>query len=95
LFYVESSDSRTPLRPEELTDQPFQVPPGFYGNDTDLICVMPSGRIWLVERPDEGQNVFRELTVLPKDVETYRDVLQRDLSQGHLTWIEAASGESV
>jgi len=69
--------------------------PGFYGNDTDLICVMPSGRIWLVERPDEGQDVFRELTELPKDVETYRDVLPRDLIQGNLARIEAASGESV
>jgi hypothetical protein len=69
--------------------------PGFYGNDTDLICVMPSGRIWLVERPDEGQDVFLELTELSKDVEIYRDVLPRDFVQGHLTRIEAASGESV
>jgi hypothetical protein len=29
--------------------------PGFYGNDTDLICVMPSGRIWLVERQTKGR----------------------------------------
>jgi hypothetical protein len=56
---------------------------------------MPSGRIWLVERPDEGQDVFLELTELSKDVEIYRDVLPRDFVQGHLTRIEAASGESV
>jgi len=68
---------------------------GFYGNDTDLICVMPSGRIWLVERPDEGQDVFRELMELPKEVETYHDVLPRDFIEGHLMRIEAASGESV
>jgi hypothetical protein len=56
---------------------------------------MPSGRIWLVERPDEGQDVFLELTELSKDVETYRDVLPRDFIPGHLTRIETASGESV
>jgi hypothetical protein len=69
--------------------------PGFYGNDTDLICVMPSGRIWLVERPDEGADVLRELTELPKDVETYRDVFPTDYIQGHLQRIEAASDESI
>jgi hypothetical protein len=33
--------------------------PGFYGNDTYLICVIPSGRIWLAERSDEGPDVLR------------------------------------
>jgi hypothetical protein len=70
-------------------------PLGFYGNDTDLICAMPSGRIWLVERTDEGTDVLRELAELPNDVETYRNVLPRDLIQGHLLRIEAVSGESV
>jgi hypothetical protein len=49
----------------------------------------------LVERPDDGADVLRELTELPKDVESYRDVQPRDFIQGHLTRIEAASGESV
>jgi hypothetical protein len=44
---------------------------------------------------DEGPDVLRELTELPKDVETYRGALPRDFVQGHLTRIEAASGESV
>ena len=70
--------------------------PGFYGNDTDLICVMPSGRIWLVERPDEGEGVLRELTDLPNDVESHTgDILSREIMQGHLSRIGEASGERV
>jgi hypothetical protein len=39
--------------------------PGFHGDDTDLIYVTRSGRIWLVESPDEGPDVLRELSKLP------------------------------
>jgi hypothetical protein len=68
--------------------------PGFYGNDTQLICVMPSGRIWLGESNDESQAVC-ELTELPRDVESYIGVLPPDYVKELLQRIEAASGESV
>ena len=62
---------------------------GFFGNDTDLICAMPSGRIWLVERPDNEHGLRLALIEPPKDVETDRDIFPRNLNQGHLRLIEA------
>jgi hypothetical protein len=69
-------------------------PLGFYGDDTNLICVMSSGRIWLVERPEEGPDVLRELYELPRGVESHRNVVPREIIQGHLVRIATASGES-
>jgi hypothetical protein len=40
-------------------------------------------------------DVLRELTDLPKDVESYGNVFPTDFMRGHLMRIEAASGESV
>jgi hypothetical protein len=69
--------------------------PGFYGNDSELVCVMPSGRIWKVDG-DDGSAPIRELTELPKGVESYTgDDLPRDVMQGHLSRIGEASGETV
>jgi hypothetical protein len=69
--------------------------PGFYGNDTDMICVMPSSRIWLVGRPDEEHVLRLVLIELPRDVETDRDTFPRDFNQGHRRRIKAASDESI
>jgi hypothetical protein len=65
---------------------------GFYGNDTDLVYVTRSGRIWLVERPDEGTEVLRELAELPSGVESYSDVFQPGFEEDHLARIQAAGG---
>jgi hypothetical protein len=67
--------------------------PGFYGNDSELIVVAPSGRIWQVEREAESPTLC-ELIELPGDVESYQGVLPRDMVKGHLEKIEATSGES-
>ena len=66
--------------------------PGFYGDDTDLIYVTRSGRIWLVDRPDEGPSVLRELSELPRGVESYQGVLPAEVEEQHLARIEAAGG---
>jgi hypothetical protein len=66
---------------------------GFYGNDSELIVVTPSGRIWIVDSEAESP-MLRELTELPREVESYDHVLPPDLVKDHLAKIEAASGES-
>jgi hypothetical protein len=65
---------------------------GFYGNDTDLVFVTRSGRVWLVERPDEGSNILRELKELPKGVESYKGVFPAGFEEEHLARIQAAGG---
>jgi hypothetical protein len=62
---------------------------GFYGNDTDLVYVTRSGRVWLVERPDEGSDVLRELADLPRGVEFWPARFPRDFEEKHLARIQA------
>jgi hypothetical protein len=66
--------------------------PGFYGNDTDLVYVTRSGRVWLVERPDEGPDVLRELSELPRGFEFLEGVFLPGFEEGHLTRIQTAGG---
>jgi hypothetical protein len=69
--------------------------PDFYGNDSELVCVIPSCRIWKVDGDDDTAAV-PEPTELPKDAEFYTsDVLPREVMQGRLSRIGEASGETV
>jgi hypothetical protein len=66
--------------------------PGFHGDDNDLIYVTRSGRIWLVERPDERPDVLRELAELPKGVEFWPDRFPREFEELYLARIQAVGG---
>jgi hypothetical protein len=62
---------------------PPKPAPGFHGDDSSLVYVTPDGRIWLVERPDEGATL-RELGEMPNGVESFHGTFSPEREAHHV-----------
>jgi hypothetical protein len=75
--------------PEPRPVNPTKPDPGFYGDDSLLVYVTPDGRIWLVERSDEG-TTLSELGEMPNGVESFHGAFSPEMEAHHLAGIMEA-----
>jgi hypothetical protein len=66
--------------------------PGFYGDDSSLVYVTPDGRIWHVQKPEEGETL-RELSELPKGVESFQGRFPPEIEAQHVARVVEAMGD--
>jgi hypothetical protein len=65
--------------------------PGFYGDDTRLCYIAPTGRVWLL-CDEDGPDGVREVGGLPYSLEFYEDFESSDEGKNYLRQVEASSG---
>jgi hypothetical protein len=65
--------------------------PGFYGDDSVLCYIAPSGRVWLL-CDEDGPSGVREVGGLPCSMEFYEGFEDSDEGRAYLRQVEAASG---
>jgi hypothetical protein len=67
---------------------------GFYGNDSDVVYVTPSGRVWLVASEDDLPAV-RELAEMPEGLTGLAGLMTPEECIDYCRQVEEAGGEHL